>query len=124
MALNKECVVDVSCVCTDQRHVVSFCVDATESVGDPVLWIYPNLNNYLGFFERLVIAFKYVFSVKSERYPYDTVHVSLEDAKKISKLLNTYACLIILRRAKAARQRKRELNANKGSKALSEQVPP
>jgi hypothetical protein len=122
-SLRKEHLVDVVCKCSDQEHIVRFSVDASCLESDPLLWIYPRMNPYLGLFRRMVVAFKYVFNLEryfKDKEHYDTVWVSLADAKRVSKLLDLHACLLIVRRAKAARMRKRELNATKGSKAIPE----
>lgn len=77
------------CVCESNEHTVMFELDRFDPLYTE-LSISIFLNQYRGFFRRLLIAVKYLFGYKCKYGHWDCVLLKSEDTDRLIKLLQEY----------------------------------
>lgn len=77
------------CSCESSEHTIMFELDQFDPE-DVELSIFVFLNQYRGFFRRLLIAIKYLFGYKCRYGHWDSVILKSEDTDRLIKLLQKY----------------------------------
>ena len=77
------------CVCKTDEHTIKFKLDVYDP-NDIELYISIFLNQYRGFFHRLLIAIKYLFGYKCKYGHWDCTILRPEDTGRLIALLQKY----------------------------------
>lgn len=75
----------ITCDCGSSEHQFTLIKD-TE---DDEIWLETHLITYRNFFKRLWVGLKYAFGYKSKYGNFDSILLTKEDCKKISKFVKT-----------------------------------
>ena len=74
------------CQCGSSEHTLTFIIDKK----DPELYCTLFLSRYLGFFNRLWVAFKYVVGMKAKNGHWDYWMLQRKDAENLRNLVDEY----------------------------------
>jgi hypothetical protein len=84
------------CECGNPEHMMLISFDPDTFAEDKIENRYPELtfniqlSNYLGFWKRIIAAFKYVFKIKNDKIHWDCCSIREEDLHKIEKMILMY----------------------------------
>lgn len=92
--------------CPNKDHVILFELDTRDHSTDPTLTAYPRLNPRRSIWQRVKIAFGYIFHPYAENScHYDEVILSQNSVLKLAKLVDLYSWVMAIRHAKRAREK-------------------
>ena len=77
----------IVCECSSQDHTicVRYCDDMD---GDQICWIEVQLHQYRSFFQRIVIAIKYIFGYQCRYGHWDSTSINISSGEKLVDFLN------------------------------------
>tara|TARA_Y100000310_G_C20367214_1_gene661783 strand:+ start:376 stop:708 length:333 start_codon:yes stop_codon:yes gene_type:complete len=82
----------IDCLCGQSSHAIRFTLESFDDEDDDLSFIlHMQVNDYLPFFRRFWIGFKYIFKIRTESNDYwDTTLLGKEAAEKIKKMCEKY----------------------------------
>lgn len=103
-----------TCECSNPNHAIMisydpdifvYCNGKERPLRDrhPELVVNVQLSPYLGFWKRVIEAFKYVFKIKSDRVHWDCCSIREEDVERFKSIIHRYE--IDLKKIKEAQEK-------------------